>query len=72
VAPTFDFTARRWSTEELAAAQHTTDLVAGELVHLNLDVAQNGLGTASCGPGALPQYLLEAAPAALEVTFRRI
>jgi beta-galactosidase len=71
-SPTFDLTARRWTTEELAAARHTTDLVAGEHIHLNIDLAQNGVGTAACGPGVLPAYQLHAAPAVLEVTFRRI
>jgi len=28
------------------------------VVHLTLDVAQHGLGTASCGPGVLPRYRL--------------
>jgi beta-galactosidase len=32
-------------------------------VHLNLDIAKNGLGTESCGPGVLPQYRLHAHPA---------
>jgi beta-galactosidase len=70
--PTFDLTARRWTTEELDAARHTTDLVAGEHVHLNIDLAQNGVGTAACGPGVLPAYQLHPAPAALEVTFRLV
>jgi beta-galactosidase len=56
--PAFDFTARRWTAAELEAARHTTDLVAGDLVHLTLDVAQHGLGSASCGPGVLPGYRL--------------
>lgn len=70
--PTFDLTARRWTTEELDAARHTTDLVAGAQIHLNIDLAQNGLGSAACGPGVLPAYRLRAAPAVLEVTLRRI
>ncbi|MGI5131365.1 glycoside hydrolase family 2 TIM barrel-domain containing protein [Pseudonocardia sp. CA-107938] len=70
--PTIDLTARRWTTEELDAAQHTTDLVPGPFVHVNLDLAQNGVGTAACGPGVLPAYQLHAAPAVLEVTLRRI
>ena len=70
--PTFDLTARRWTTEELDAARHTTDLVAGEHIHLNLDLAQNGVGTAACGPGVLPVHELRAAPAVLELTFRRV
>jgi beta-galactosidase len=34
--------------------------VPGALVHLNLDIAQNGLGTEACGPGVLPQDRLHA------------
>ncbi|WP_236952464.1 glycoside hydrolase family 2 TIM barrel-domain containing protein [Kibdelosporangium phytohabitans] len=69
-APTFEFTARRWTSEELDAAGHTTDLEPGEWIHLNLDIAQNGLGTASCGPGVLPQHELHAHAASIELTFR--
>ncbi len=61
--PTLELTVRRWTSEELDAADHTTDLVAGDRVHVNLDLAQNGLGTASCGPGVLPQHQLHAGPA---------
>ncbi len=61
-APTFDLTVRRWTSEDLDAARHTTDLVARDEVYVNIDVAQTGLGTASCGPGVLPQYQLRAAP----------
>ncbi|MGW4486366.1 glycoside hydrolase family 2 TIM barrel-domain containing protein [Amycolatopsis sp. NPDC004368] len=67
--PVFDFSARRWTSEDLDAARHTVDLVPGELVHLNLDLAQHGLGTASCGPGVLPRYRLHAQKASLTLTF---
>ncbi|MHA7191920.1 glycoside hydrolase family 2 TIM barrel-domain containing protein [Arthrobacter sp. MDT2-16] len=56
-APDFSFTARRWTSEQLDAATHPTDLIAGDKVWLNLDLEQYGLGSASCGPGVLPQYL---------------
>ena len=39
---------------------------------VNLDVAQNGLGTASCGPGVLPQYELHADPAELRLHFAAV
>jgi beta-galactosidase len=58
--PTFALTARRWTSADLEAARHTTDLGLGDAVYVNVDIAQNGLGTASCGPGALPQYELRA------------
>ncbi|MGW6928786.1 glycoside hydrolase family 2 TIM barrel-domain containing protein [Lentzea sp. NPDC054927] len=67
--PVFDFTARRWTSEDLDAAQHTDDLKPREHVYLNLDLAQHGLGTASCGPGVLPQHRLHAQKASFSVTF---
>ncbi|CAN3985354.1 glycoside hydrolase family 2 TIM barrel-domain containing protein [Kitasatospora purpeofusca] len=62
--PAFSFTARRWTSEQLAAARHRTDLTPGDTVWLNLDHAQHGLGSASCGPGVLPEHRLTAEPAA--------
>jgi beta-galactosidase len=56
--PTFALTARRWTSADLEAARHTSDLAARDAVYVNVDLAQNGLGTASCGPGVLPQYEL--------------
>jgi len=66
-APEFSFTARRWTTEALDAARHTAELRPGDRVWLNLDHAQNGLGSGSCGPGVLPQYRLLARPVELEL-----
>lgn len=65
--PSFGLTARRWTSEALTEATHRSDLVAGDRIWLNLDVAQQGLGSASCGPGVLPQYRLLPAPATLRV-----
>jgi beta-galactosidase len=67
--PTIDFTARRWTTADLDAAQHTSELVSGDRIWVNLDAAQNGVGTASCGPGILPQYDLPVGPASFSVEF---
>jgi beta-galactosidase len=66
--PTFDLTVRRWTTEDLDAARHTSDLRPRGRVFVNLDHAQTGLGTGSCGPGVLPQYELHAAPATWSVS----
>lgn len=65
--PTFGLTARRWTSEDLDAAKHTSDLVPGDRIWLNLDVAQEGLGSASCGPGVLPRHQLLPVPATLRV-----
>jgi beta-galactosidase len=59
-APTFDFTARPWTSAALDAARHTGDLAEDGLIHLNIDAAHQGIGSASCGPGTLPQYELRA------------
>ena len=47
----------RYRAADLAAATHPDELVAqpGYVVHV--DAAHRGLGTASCGPDTLPQYL---------------
>ncbi|MEO3768463.1 glycoside hydrolase family 2 TIM barrel-domain containing protein [Streptomyces sp. B5E4] len=67
--PEFALTARRWTTAELDAATHRTDLVPGDRVHVTLDHARHGIGSASCGPGVLPQYELTARPAAFTFVF---
>jgi beta-galactosidase len=64
----FAFSARRWTTADLDVARHNGELVPRDRIWLNLDEQQNGIGTASCGPGALPQYLLR--PTATEFTLR--
>ena len=68
--PTFAMSVRRWSSADLEAARHPSDLVARDEVYVNIDIAQNGLGTASCGPGVLRQYQLDARPASFAITLR--
>ncbi|WP_326719994.1 DUF4981 domain-containing protein [Streptomyces sp. NBC_00243] len=70
--PSFWFTARRWTTEQLDAADHLTDLEPGDTVWVNLDHGQQGIGSQSCGPGALPQYQLRATPAEFSFVFSEI
>ena len=65
--PTIDLTARPWTSEQLDQGRHPTDLVAGDHVWLNLDLAQQGIGSASCGPGTLPAYRLDPRPASFAV-----
>ena len=67
--PEFWFTARRWTTEQLDAATHRTDLTPGDTVWVNLDHGQHGIGSQSCGPGPLPQYFLNAQPAEFSFVF---
>ncbi|MFJ9540991.1 glycoside hydrolase family 2 TIM barrel-domain containing protein [Streptomyces sp. NPDC101225] len=70
--PEFSLSARRWTTEQLDAATHLTDLTPGDTVWVNLDHALHGIGSGSCGPGVLPQYHLRAEPAEFSFVFREI
>jgi beta-galactosidase len=68
-SPVFWLTARPWSTEALDAAEHTHELVRGDTLWLHLDHAVHGVGSHACGPEVLPDFRLEAAPAAFSFTF---
>lgn len=50
------FTASHHRAEDLYAARDLTELERRRETIVHLDVAQRGLGTASCGPDTLPQY----------------
>ncbi len=54
--PDVDLTVRPWSIRALDAARHTDDLVAEDRLWIHLDAGQNGLGTATCGPGVEPGF----------------
>jgi beta-galactosidase len=70
--PEFWFSARPWSTEQLDAARHLTDLTPGDTVWVNLDHGQHGIGSQSCGPGPLPQYFLRAEPTEFSFVFSAV
>jgi beta-galactosidase/beta-glucuronidase len=57
--PLLNISAHHFTTQDLTAARHTYELQRRDEITLNLDHAQSGLGNGSCGPGVLPQYLLE-------------
>ncbi len=56
--PILNFSASHFTAEDLYKATHSVDLVPRPETILNLDLAQRGLGTATCGPDTLPQYQL--------------
>ncbi|MQM27353.1 DUF4981 domain-containing protein [Glycomyces sp. NEAU-7082] len=68
-APHFALTVRPWTSEDLDAASHPTDLVEHDRLYVNADAALHGTGSASCGPGVLPAYRLQARPTAFTVGF---
>ncbi|GAA1672304.1 glycoside hydrolase family 2 TIM barrel-domain containing protein [Glycomyces endophyticus] len=57
-APHFALTVRPWTSEDLEAARHRTDLVDRDRLYVNLDAALQGMGSAACGPGVLPEHRL--------------
>ncbi|TXT07347.1 hypothetical protein VHUM_03067 [Vanrija humicola] len=71
-AQPFGLTVRRWTSEALEAAKHSSDLEADDYVWVNVDHAQHGIGTASCGEGPLPQYRLYPEAAEFAVTFTAV
>jgi beta-galactosidase len=50
--------ATHYRASDLAVATHDVELVARPETIVHLDVAHRGLGTASCGPDTLPEYLV--------------
>ena len=68
--PHVDLTVRRWTSEDLDAALHITDLAPRDRVYLNLDVAQHGIGSGSCGPRVQSRYELHAQPVSLTLGLR--
>jgi beta-galactosidase len=54
--PEFDFTARRWTSHDLERAHKLHELTDCGRVWLNIDHAQQGLGSASVGPALPEQY----------------
>ena len=64
--PLLSVSVHHFTTADLAAAEHTYELQPRPETILHLDYAQSGLGSQSCGPGPLPQYLITPA----EMSFR--
>jgi beta-galactosidase/beta-glucuronidase len=56
----FEVSAHPYAVSDLDEAKHTFELEPADRVFLNVDFAQSGLGSASCGPGVLPKYELTA------------
>lgn len=59
--------AHHFTAADLTMAMHTHELTARPEVILNVDIAQCGLGNASCGPGVLPHHMLTPQPVAFTI-----
>lgn len=52
----FALTVSPYAREAVARTKHDWELSADGRTHVSIDLAQSGVGTASCGPGILPRY----------------
>ncbi len=68
--PLLNVSAHHYTPEDFTAARHTCDLTRRNETILHLDHRQAGLGSNSCGPGPLPQYLIEAKETTFTVRLR--
>jgi hypothetical protein len=57
--PALEVSVSHYTADDLYKAVHTYELIRRDQVTFNLDLIQCGLGGASCGPGTLPEYLIE-------------
>lgn len=51
-----EFSASRYSVDQLWRAKHTCDLTPESVIYLNIDLRQRGVGTGSCGPDTREAY----------------
>ncbi|MBA8815474.1 beta-galactosidase [Microbacterium halimionae] len=58
----FALTISPHSRQTLAATTHNADLVADGNTYVSIDIAQSGVGTATCGPGILQRYRVAPQP----------
>ena len=65
--PLMEASAHHYTAEDCTQARHTHELVRRNETILSLDYRQGGLGSNSCGPEPLPQYLLLPEPVTFSV-----
>ena len=70
--PLLSVNASRYRAHDVAAARHPHEVAPSPDVQLHLDLAQSGLGNASCGPGTLDRYLVPPGPLRFRVRLRAL
>lgn len=63
----FALTVSPFDRLDVAAATHDWKLRPDGRTHISIDLAQSGVGTATCGPGILPRYRLTARPLSISL-----
>jgi len=67
-----NFSAYPYDDIDITKARHMNELNEADFVTLNFDALVTGLGTATCGPGILPQYVAKSGIYRFEVSYRPI
>ena len=62
-----NFSARRFSDKVLHETEHINMLKNDSVLYVNIDYRQNGLGTATCGPGYLDKYIVFGKPMSFNI-----
>ena len=70
--PVIDLTVKPWSTQALDAAGHRNELHPDGRIHVNLDHAHQGIGSAACGPVLPEKDTLRAGHAEFRIGFKEI
>ncbi|SMO77163.1 beta-galactosidase [Saccharicrinis carchari] len=67
-----NFSAYPYADKAIDIARHTNELDEADFITLNLDDKQAGLGTATCGPAVLPEYVLSERDYGFQITLKPI
>ncbi|MCL3782020.1 DUF4981 domain-containing protein [Prolixibacteraceae bacterium JC049] len=67
-----NFSAYPYDDKDMTRARHLNELDEADFVTVNTDALQAGLGTATCGPGVMDQYLAKPGNYRFNVTFRPV
>ncbi|HKM34164.1 MAG TPA: glycoside hydrolase family 2 TIM barrel-domain containing protein [Lachnospiraceae bacterium] len=65
-----DFSVRPYSDDQLYEAKHSFELQEENKLYVNLDYKNSGLGSASCGPERLEQYMVYPLPFEYSIFFK--
>lgn len=67
-----NFSAYPYADADITKARHMNELDEADFVTVNYDAVVTGLGTATCGPGILPQYVPNSGIYRFEITYRPV
>jgi len=67
-----NFSAYPYDDHDIYAARHLNELDEADFVTFNSDASMTGLGTATCGPGILPQYVTTSGMYRFDITWRPV